>query len=124
MKTLYFLFAVTVAQLAACQTLPPTGHFVVGNILSPGGPSDLVAVDPASGAQQVLLQAVSYPTGLGFDVSGDLFVTDLIKGQIIHITRDTGQVTPVCPVGSLPNPLGLAIATNGDLFVNGSAPTP
>jgi streptogramin lyase len=124
MKTLYCLFAVTFAHVAASQTLLPAGHFVVGNILAPGGPSDLVAVDPTSGAQQVLVQAVSYPSGLVFDALGDLFVTELNEGQIIHITRDTGQASPVCPAGSLPNALGLAIATNGDLFVNAFAPTP
>ncbi len=66
------------------------------------------------------------PTGLGLSASGVLFVADTLQNRIAAIpdavgrTTDAGNGITVAQGGALRQPLGLAIAPNGDLItVNG-----
>lgn len=101
---------------AFADTINP-GDLVVGNILAPGGPSNILVVDPATGSQRVLSSAVSFPTGVAFGPSGRLFITDVNARAIVQLNPDTGAVTTVSSGGNLVSPLGLAIGSNGDFFV-------
>jgi hypothetical protein len=62
------------------------------------------------------------PTGLGLDSSGTLFVADTLQSRIasitdaVHRTADAGDGTTVAEGRALKQPLGLAIAPNGDLL--------
>ncbi len=66
------------------------------------------------------------PTGLGLGVGGVLFVADTLQSRIAAIpdaltrTNDAGDGTTVAQGGALKQPLGLAIAPNGNIItVNG-----
>src|SRR5215472_15016878 len=98
------------------STINP-GDLVVGNILAPGGPSNLVLVNPIDGSQTILSSAVSFPSGLAFASNGSLFVTDLNANAVVQIDPATGSSHTISSGGSLMNPLGLAVGSTGDLFV-------
>jgi streptogramin lyase len=101
---------------ALCAIHP--GDLLIGNILAPGGPCNMLVVDPTTGEQSLFPYAVGYPTGIAFSAEGRLFVTD--RG-VVEINPVTGAGTVLTSGGSLVAPEGLAIASNGDFFLlNGS----
>jgi hypothetical protein len=66
------------------------------------------------------------PTGLGLGADGTLFVADTLQNRIAAISSavsrstDAGSGTTVAQGGALKQPLGLAVAPNGDIItVNG-----
>ena len=60
------------------------------------------------------------PTGLGFSSTGTLYVADSVDSSIVAIpnalSKTPGSVTPVTAGGKIHDPLGLAIAPNGDIL--------
>jgi len=99
-----------------CGSTINPGDLVIGNILAPGGPSNLVLVNPVNGSQVILSSAVSFPSGVAFAPNGGLFVTDLNADAILQIDPATGSPHTISSGGSLVRPLGLAIGASGDLF--------
>ena len=67
------------------------------------------------------------PTGLGLGADGTLFVADTLDSRIaaipdaVHATNDAGAGLTVAQGGALKQPLGMAVAPNGDILtVNAS----
>ena len=61
------------------------------------------------------------PTGLGLGADGTLFVADTLQNRIAARTADAGAGTTVIAGGPIKQPLGLAIAPNGNIVtVNAS----
>jgi hypothetical protein len=62
------------------------------------------------------------PTGLGLDSAGTLFVAGTLQSRIaaitdaVHRMADDGDGTTVAEGRALKQPLGLAIAPNGDIL--------
>ncbi len=99
-------------------------------VLNTGGtmPTEVSRTIIASGFEERTDPAalVIGPTGLGFGAGGVLFVADTLQNRIAAIpnaltrTTDAGDGNSVAQGGALKQPLGLAIAPNGDIItVNG-----
>ncbi len=128
----------TSAVLFVCNVLNGTvaaGGAVVsqGSVLrialdTSGMPSETSRTVIASAFQERTDPAalVIGPTGVGLAASGTLFVADTLQNRIAAIpnalsrTDDAGDGTTVAQGGALRQPLGLAIAPNGNIItVNG-----
>ena len=99
--------------------------------LPPSQPSEIVRVDPETGAQSVVAsfppiigQIDVSPFGIAIDASGDLLVTDVGRSTILRIDAATGATEVVSSGGLLAAPTGIAIGAAGDVFVLNWGPLP
>ncbi len=101
------------------------GDIVVGDIST----GSIIKVDPNSGAQSVISSGgfLVSPTGIAFDVNGDILVADGEAfggtcqtngcGGVIRIDRTTGVQTEVTSGGVFIGPLAIHVASDGDLII-------
>lgn len=95
---------------AAAVTLNP-GDIVVANA------GNVVVIDPQTGNVTIVACCVSGAFGIALDANGDIIVSDRFFASIIRIDPDTGSQTTISSGGLLLQPVGLAIAGNGDILV-------
>jgi len=86
--------------------------------------ADIIDIDPHSGNRvQVQHTTVGFSSGLAFSQTGDLFVTDGERGQIL-VMRNTNNFFEPLSTTPMEKPLGLALGTNGDLYTTVWQPFP
>ena len=103
-------------DLNAGELDPLTGDYYAGSngtiYRLPAGATQALATPVASGLG-------GYVTGIAFDpVTGDLVATVLTVNRLVRIDG-SGNVSNVCPQGSLPGPNSLAVDHNGDFVTGG-----
>lgn len=103
-------------DLNAGELDPLTGDYFAGSngaiYRLPAGATQALAAPVASGLG-------GYVTGIAFDpVTGDLLATVLTVNRLVRIDG-SGNVSNVCPPGSLPGPNALAVDHNGDFVTGG-----
>ncbi|HLH23883.1 MAG TPA: NHL repeat-containing protein [Chloroflexota bacterium] len=103
--------------------------YVVDNSCCASGHGAVIRVDPVSGAQTILADALTPPASTSYLLSpwgmavahnGTIYVSDLING-IIRVNPATGQQTLVSQGQFLNNPMGITITADGNVFVADSA---
>jgi sugar lactone lactonase YvrE len=123
MKSTLLLLATLLSVTASETPFWRAGHLVVGDPVHPLG-ADMIDIDPRNGDRvRVLPGAVGYSTGLAFSQTGDLFVTDNARGQIL-VMRNTNNFFEPLSTTPMEKPLGLALTTNGDLYTTVWEPFP
>jgi streptogramin lyase len=76
----------------------------------------LIRVDPTTGAQLLFSPGGSDPSGVAVTASGQIFVVDQ-AAVVFRVDASTGEQTTVTAGGLLAAPIGIAIGTDGRLFV-------
>jgi hypothetical protein len=100
-----------------------SGHVLYVSDLTASKTGAIIAVDPTSGGQNLVAkgQNINAPGAIVF-FSGHLYVADQGNGSgvapnVIDITPSNGKQKLLTSGGSLQMPVGLAQASNGNLFV-------
>lgn len=102
----------------AAMAFLPSGDFYFSEA-APGLPPRLMLIPP-SGKGITVTTALSFPSGLAFDPSGQLFVVENMSGKISMVSS-SGTITPFTSVLTRPQPL--AADTFGNLYVGDYAGT-
>jgi DNA-binding beta-propeller fold protein YncE len=100
----------------------PSGSIIVADPDAFGGAGGILAVHPATGAQQVITQGgmLADPAGLAIAADGTIFVADLQafgSGGIVAVDPTSGQQRKVSASTVFTRPMGLAVAPDGRLVV-------
>ena len=80
----------------------------------------VIELDLITGTVTIITDEVLSPQRGTFGPSGDIFIPDAAKGQVLKISQDDSQVIITPFVSGLINPYGLAFSSSGDLFVSDS----
>jgi len=80
-------------------------------------PDDLVEVFPLSGGTGTPFATIDAPTGLAFDMVGNLYVSSLKPSGMISKVTPSGEVSRFSDDSDLGHPHGLAFDAAGSLFV-------
>lgn len=101
--------------------LAPNGDIYVSNVKRPvGSPSEVLKVDPATGAQTVFASAgdLIYPTGLAVEEDGSaVVVVDALAKKLISIAIPGGTQTVISSDAQFIQPTHIAIEHTGDYLV-------
>jgi hypothetical protein len=107
--------------------LEPGGTILVVDPNAFAGPGGVLRVDPANGAQTALAFGGNFvdPSGIAVSADGDIFIVDPNafggNGGIIRVDRLSGAQTvlssALMPGNLFVDPIGIAVAPNGDLLV-------
>jgi len=138
-STPFFLLLSTLICVSASEThFWRAGHLVTGDQFhfrmqgtNQITGANMIDIDPHNGGTRVLPEAVGFSSGLAFSPNGDLFVTDGSdlyvtngrRGQIV-VMRNTNNFFEPISITAMERPLGLALATNGDLYTTVQQPFP
>lgn len=100
-----------------------SGTVLVADRAAAGGTGAIIAVDPSSGAQQVVASGGLFanPSGVLVDADGSLLVIDSDAfggtGGVVRVNPSTGAQTKVSEGGLLVNPFNAAIEAAGTIVV-------
>jgi Bacterial Ig domain/Cadherin-like len=103
-------------------TLPKgVAYEPTGTVLVLDQNNGLIRLNPSTGAQTVLVGStqLSNPVSVAEESSGTILVADPMKGLVRF--SNTGTLLTNFPAGSLMAPAGVAVATNGQIFVADAA---
>jgi sugar lactone lactonase YvrE len=122
MKTTMPVLLLTTLLSASASESPfwRAGHLLVGDPNHFTG-ADVIDIDPHTRGVRVLPGAAEFSSGVAFSEIGDLFVTDGGRGQIL-VMRNTNNFFEPLSTTPMEKPLGLALASNGDLYTTVSEP--
>jgi DNA-binding beta-propeller fold protein YncE len=101
--------------------LAPNGDIYVSNVITPvGSPSQVLKIDPVTGAQTVLASAgnLIYPTGLAVESDGSaVVVVDALTKKVVSIKIPGGTQTVISSDPQFIQPTHIAIEKTGDYLV-------
>src|SRR5205807_4157754 len=82
----------------------------------------LVRVNPVTGAQTLVasdgLLTGAQDMGITFDGAGQVLLTTQITSRVVRINPATGAQSLVTSGNLIANPVGIAVAPNGDILVS------
>jgi hypothetical protein len=101
--------------------LAPNGDIYVSNVITPvGSPSQILKIDPVSGAQTVFASAgnLIYPTGLAVESDGSaVVVVDALTKKVVSIKIPGGAQTVISSDAQFMQPTHIVIEKTGDYLV-------
>ena len=115
--------------------LGPDGNYYVGQLTGfpfPVGAANIYRVPPAGGAPQVVATGFTHIVDLTFGPDGSLYVVEIAKNGLLAAFNGndwTGALIRIAPNGTrtelvpgvLTAPGGVAVASNGDLYVTNNS---
>jgi hypothetical protein len=84
---------------------------------SPNSPRSLVTIDPASGAATLVGELGMVGSDIAFDAKGTLYMWLPATSQIGTVNTSSGAVSPLGKPAAAGSPAGIAIDTQGMVFV-------
>ena len=115
--------------------LGPDGDYYVGQLTGfpfPVGAANIYRVPAAGGAPQVVASGFTHIVDLTFGPDGSLYVVEIAKNGLLAAFNDndwTGALIRIAPNGTrtelvpgvLTAPGGVAVGSNGDLYVTNNS---